>query len=120
MSMDQIKMKVCDDAAQQNLENALREIDAMTESSGVISGRGTGGYIGSVPPVPEPNAASTAIATAGYDDGVFRELKEAIGKLSKKLDESIPVYTSIYGREGIETIKNKFKQQQRGAGIGGR
>lgn len=83
-------------------------------------GRAVGGYVGGTAPAPESTASSAAKAATGYDDGVLRELKEVVGKLSRQLEKPIPTYISYLGRDGIATIQKKLEQQQRRAGIGGK
>lgn len=83
-------------------------------------GRAVGGYVGGTAPAPESTASSAANAATGYDDGVIRELKEVVGKLSRQLEKPIPTYISYLGRDGIATIQKKLEQQQRRAGIGGK
>lgn len=100
----------------------IREINlpAALAASGVIPGRAVGGYVGGTAPVSEPTVSSAANAVTGYDDGVLRELKEVVGKLSRQLEKPIPTYISYLGRDGIATIQKKLEQQQRRAGIGGK
>lgn len=100
----------------------IREINlpAALAASGVIPGRAAGGYVGGAAPAPESTASSAANAVTGYDDGVMRELKEVVGKLSRQLEKPIPTYISYLGRDGIATIQKKLEQQQRRAGIGGK
>lgn len=83
-------------------------------------GLASGGYVGGAAPVSEPTVSNAATAATGYDDGVLRELKEVVGKLSRQLEKPIPTYISYLGRDGISTIQKKLEQQQRRAGIGGK
>lgn len=87
----------------------------------IVSGYATGGYFpgNSVSSMRDIN---TEISPYPHDNNeiVLRELRDAVGKLSKQLDSPIPVYNSIYGRDGVETIKAKLKKQQLRAGIGGK
>lgn len=87
----------------------------------IVSGYATGGYLpgNSVSSMRDIN---TEISPYPHDNNeiVLRELRDAVGKLSKQLDSPIPVYNSIYGRDGVETIKAKLKKQQLRAGIGGK
>lgn len=85
-----------------------------------VPGFETGGYVGENYLSPSVNGASRTDTASLPDNSLIRELRDAVGKLSKKLDEPIPVYNSIYGRDGIETIKKKLIAQQRRAGIGGK
>ena len=92
---------------------------AMT--AGAIPGRASGGYVGGDS---STSAASgndvSGTRTPAYDDSLLREVRDAVGKLSRQLDKPIPVAVSAYGRDGLFTIQKKIEQQQRRAGIGGR
>lgn len=81
-------------------------------------GLASGGYVGGTAPVSEPTVSSAATAATGYDDGVLRELKEVVGKLSRQLEKPLPVAVSAYGRDGLFTVQKKIEQQQLRAGIG--
>lgn len=86
----------------------------------IVPGYATGGYLpGNISSMRDIN---TEISPYPNDNNeiVLRELRDAVGKLSKQLDSPIPVYNSIYGRDGVETIKAKLKKQQLRAGIGGK
>lgn len=89
--------------------------------AGAIPGRAAGGYVGGDS---SANGASgndaSGITVDAYDAGLLRELLAVVGKLSKQLDKPLPVFLSIYGRDGLFTIQKKIEQQQRRAGIGGR
>ncbi|WP_298061405.1 phage tail tape measure protein [uncultured Rikenella sp.] len=90
-------------------------------AAGAIPGRAAGGYVG---------GDSSTFAASGndvsgtrtpvYDDSLLREVRDVVGKLSRQLDKPLPVFLSIYGRDGLFTIQKKIEQQQRRAGIGGR
>lgn len=90
-------------------------------ASGTIPGRASGGYVGRDASTTAGfgNDASGTTVTA-YDAGLLRELRDAVGKLSKQLEKPLPVAVSAYGRDGIFTIQKKIEQQQHRAGIGGR
>lgn len=81
-------------------------------------GLASGGYVGGTAPVSEPTVSSVATAATGYDNGVLRELKEVVGKLSRQLEKPLPVAVSAYGRDGLFTVQKKIEQQQLRAGIG--
>ena len=81
-------------------------------------GLASGGYVGGTAPVSEPTVSSAATAATGYDNGVLRELKEVVGKLSRQLEKPLPVAVSAYGRDGLFTVQKKIEQQQLRAGIG--
>ena len=93
-------------------------LPAALAASGVIPGRAVGGYVGGTAPVSEPTVSSAANAATGYDNGVMRELKEVVGKLSRQLEKPLPVAVSAYGRDGLFTVQKKIEQQQLRAGIG--
>ncbi len=90
-------------------------------AAGGIPGRESGGYIGGDT---STSAASgndvPGTRTPAYDESLLREVRDVVGKLSRQLDKPLPVFLSIYGRDGIFTIQKKIEQQQRRAGIGGR
>lgn len=81
-------------------------------------GLASGGYVGGTAPVSEPTVSSVATAATEYDNGVLRELKEVVGKLSRQLEKPLPVAVSAYGRDGLFTVQKKIEQQQLRAGIG--
>ncbi len=90
-------------------------------AAGGIPGRESGGYVGGDT---STSAASgndvPGTRTPAYDESLLREVRDVVGKLSRQLDKPLPVFLSIYGRDGIFTIQKKIEQQQRRAGIGGR
>ncbi len=90
-------------------------------AAGGIPGRESGGYVGrgsSTNGDSGDDTSGTTVTT--YDAELLRELRDTVGKLSRQLDKPLPVFLSIYGRDGIFTIQKKIEQQQRRAGIGGR
>lgn len=95
-------------------------IQAAQTASRVIPGRASGGYVGDNPLGAAMTAGGQVSASTISDDGVFRELKEVVGKLSRQLEKPLPVAVSAYGRDGIFTVQKKIEQQQRRAGIGGK
>ena len=90
-------------------------------AAGTIPGRESGGYIGrDTSTSSDTGSDPTGAVTPAYDAGLLRELRDAVGKLSKQLEKPLPVAISAYGRDGLFTIQKKIEQQQRRAGIGGR
>ncbi len=90
-------------------------------AAGGIPGRESGGYVGrgsSTNGASENDASGTTVSA--YDESLLREVRDVVGKLSRQLDKPLPVFLSIYGRDGLFTIQKKIEQQQRRAGIGGR
>ncbi|WP_304709035.1 phage tail tape measure protein [uncultured Rikenella sp.] len=90
-------------------------------AAGGIPGRESGGYVGrgsSTNGASENDASGTTVTA--YDAELLREVRDVVGKLSRQLDKPLPVFLSIYGRDGLFTIQKKIEQQQRRAGIGGR
>lgn len=93
-------------------------IQAAQAASGVIPGRANGGYVGDNPLGAAMIAGGQVSASSASDDGVLRELKEVVGKLSRQLEKPLPVAVSAYGRDGLFTVQKKIEQQQLRAGIG--
>ncbi len=90
-------------------------------AAGGIPGRESGGYVGGDTSTSAASGNDVhGIHTPAYDESLLREVRDVVGKLSRQLDKPLPVFLSIYGRDGIFTIQKKIEQQQRRAGIGGR
>ena len=90
-------------------------------AAGGIPGRESGGYVGRGSSTNGDSGDDTSGTTVtAYDAELLREVRDVVGKLSRQLDKPLPVFLSIYGRDGLFTIQKKIEQQQRRAGIGGR
>lgn len=99
MSMDQIKMKVRDDAAKQNLENALKEIDVMTQS-GIKQG------------MVQQEAAKRAVrlyteSMTATINGYKTALETATGAEAENLQSKIDLM-----EDELELVNDHFKQQE--------
>lgn len=99
MSMDQIMMKVRDDAAKQNLENALKEIDVMTQS-GIKQG------------MTQQEAAKRAArlyaeSMTATINGYKTALETATGAEAENLQSKIDLM-----EDELELVNDHFKQQE--------
>lgn len=79
-------------------------------AAGGIPGRAAGGYVGDNPLGAAMTAGGQVSVSTISDDGVFRELKEVVGKLSRQLDKPILAQVAMAGDKGLARQLEKYQR----------